>query len=250
MYDKYLFYDQPIPYKSLLLYPITMKDYIDFHIYISCLLLDKNSIPDVNIISMSYLRYIYYEAGHGKKIYLQMLRLLLCMVLHKNTEDEIKFYVKNNNQAFFLIDNIEYNSNDLEEIKNIIFQQNCIDSIDETISKELRDEMLKAEEYRMRQSANKIGSIEDQMICVLISTCLKLDDIYNLTIRKFSKILQRVDHKLHYEIYLSAQMSGMVTFKDKDAIQHWMNDLTKKDKFSNVKVEMESIQQKVEGKDK
>ncbi len=249
MYDRYLFYDKPIPYKSLLLYPATMEDYIDFHVYVNCLLLDKNSIPNVEIIKMSYLRYIYYEAASGEETYLQMLKLLLCMILHKDINEEIKFYIKDN-QAFFSIDNIEYNADDLEKIKEIIFQQNCIAPIDDTIQKELRDEMLAAEEYKLKQNANKICSLEEQMICVLISTPLKLEDIYKLTIRKFNKVLQRVDHKLHYEIYLSAQMSGMVTFKDKNAIQHWMNDLSKQDRFSDVKVDMDAMRNKVEGADK
>ena len=60
-----------------------------------------------------------------------------------------------------------------------------------------------------------MASFEDQMICVLISTNLSLDDIYNLTIRKFIKIIQRVELKMHYQIYLQASLSGFVEFKDK-----------------------------------
>ena len=83
------------------------------------------------------------------------------------------------------------------------------------------------------------------MICVLISTSLKLEDIYNLTIRKFSKVLERVDHKLHYQIYLSAEMSGMVKFKDESKIQHWMADLTRKDRYSDVKIDSEKMHNKI-----
>ena len=85
------------------------------------------------------------------------------------------------------------------------------------------------------------------MICVLISTPLKLEDIYGLTIRKFDKILKRVDAKLHYQIYLSASLSGMVTFKDDNSIQHWMNDLTKSDKYADVKVDMDDMRNKIDG---
>jgi len=34
--------------------------------------------------------------------------------------------------------------------------------------------------------------------------------VYDLPLRKFIKLLQRVDAKLHYEIYMGAAMSGMV----------------------------------------
>lgn len=102
----------------------------------------------------------------------------------------------------------------------------------------------------MRQNKQKMCSLEEQMICVLISTSLTMEDIYKLTIRKFEKILQRVDAKLHYQIYLSASMSGMVKFKDDNAIQHWMNDLTKEDKYSDVKVDMDEMRNKIEGANK
>ena len=79
-----------------------------------------------------------------------------------------------------------------------------------------------------------------------IKVSYKLEDIYKLTIRKFSKMLQRIDHKLHYQIYLSAEMSGMVEFKNKDAIVHWMNDLSNKDEYQDVKVDMEDMNSKID----
>ena len=75
---------------------------------------------------------------------------------------------------------------------------------------------------------------------------MKLEDIYNLTIRKFSKILERVDYKLHYQIYKSAEMSGMVSFKDGNPFKHWMADLTKSDKYEEVKVDAEEMHNKID----
>ena len=247
---KELYFDEPIPYKELNIYPVIMKDYLDFHFAVSCLLIDKNSIPDANIISMSYLRFLYYQAFENNEPYVYMIKLLLCIVLHMKFDEEIKFYVNADDKAFFKINDIEYNADDFDNIVKIIFEQNCITAIDETIQKEIRDALEKAEQYKMQNNKQKICSLEEQMICVLISTSFKMEDIYELTIRKFEKILQRVDAKLHYQIYLSASMSGFVTFKDDSAIQHWMNDLTKDDKYSDVKVDMEEIHHKVESVNK
>lgn len=168
------------------------------------------------------------------------------MVLHIDDDSSFYFGLDENQKAIFKIDGITYNSADCDEITNIIFEQNCIEHIDDTIQKEVRDAMEKAEFYKMKQNAYKMGTLEDQMVCVLISTPLKLEDIYELTIRKFSKILARVDHKLHYEIYLGAQMSGMVKFKDENQIKHWMADLTKSDKYSDVKVDAEAMHHKID----
>ena len=244
-YIKELYFDQPIVYKNLSIYPVTMKDYLDFHWLVSCLLIDKNSIPDVNIISMSYLKFLYYQSSSQDKPYVYMLKALLCMVLHLDLNYEIRFYI-NNDKAFFNIDNVEYNSADFDNIVDIIFEQNCISHIDESIQKELRDEFERAQRYRQQQNNQKICSLEEQMICVMISTPLDMESIYKLTIRKFEKILQRVDAKMHYQIYLSASMSGMVEFKNKDAIKYWMSDLSKDDNYSDVKVDMDDMKNKID----
>lgn len=245
-YDFYLYYDKPVPYKNLNIYPVKMDKYLEFHFYVNCLLLDKNSIPKPEVISMTYLQFLYYMSSTTELPYLYMFKELLKMVLHIDNDDAFYFGLNSNGKAIFKINNEEYDSEDCDKITDIIFTQNCIDHIDDTIQKEVRDAMEKAEAYKMKQNAYKMGTLEDQMICVLISTPLKMEDIYELTIRKFSKILERVDHKLHYQIYLGAQMSGMVTFKNENQIKHWMADLTKSDKYVDVKVDAEAMHHKID----
>ena len=245
-YDYYLFYDKPIPYKELLIYPATMDRYLDFHFYITCLLLDKNSIPNPEVITMTYLQFLYYMASTTELPYLYMFKELLKMVLHIDNDSDLWFGTDPNGKAIFKIKGVIYNSDDLDKITDIIFLQNSIEHIDDTIQKEVRDAMEKAKVYKMKQNEYKMCSLEDQMVCVLISTSLKFEDINKLTIRKFSKILERVDYKLHYEIYLSAEMSGMVKFKDENKIKHWMADLTKSDKYEDVKVDADEMHHKID----
>ena len=245
-YDYYLFYDKPIPYKELLIYPATMDRYLDFHFYITCLLLDKNSIPNPEVITMTYLQFMYYMASTTELPYLYMFKELLKMVLHIDNDSDLWFGTDPNGKAIFKIKGIIYDSDDLNKITDIIFLQNSIEHIDDTIQKEVRDAMEKAMVYKMKQNEYKMCSLEDQMVCVLISTSLKFEDINKLTIRKFSKILERVDYKLHYEIYLSAEMSGMVKFKDENKLKHWMADLTKSDKYEDVKVDADEMHHKID----
>ncbi len=242
-YREYLYFDKPIPYKDLLIYPVKMKDYIPFHIHVNCLLLDKNSINDINVISMPYLKFLYHISEVNQEPYVYMFRMLLCLVLQLDEKTEMHFYVRDN-KAFFSIKGVEYDSDDFDNISKIIMLQNCIEPIDYTIQKEIRDELAKAEMIKSQMNNNKICSLEEQMICVMITTPLKLEDIYELTIRKFEKTLKRVDAKMHYEIYLSASLSGFVEFKNKDAIQYWMNEF-KGDKYSDVTMEMEQMKNKI-----
>lgn len=243
---KELYYDEPISYKDLIIFPVKMKDYLEFHYAVNCLLVEKNNIPDIKIISMSYLRALYYLAVNQNQPYLYMVRMLFCLVLRKPLDTEIKFYVDNNDKAFFEVEGVKYSADDFDEIAKIIMEQNSIKPIDYTVQKEIRDELEKAKKYRERINKNKMCSLEDQMICVLISTSLKLEDIYELTIRKFEKILSRVDAKLHYQIYKQASMSGFVEFKDENAIAHWMSDLENKDPYKEEKVDMEDLSNKID----
>ena len=243
MLDNEIFYiyDDPVPYKDLKIYPVTVRNYMEFHFFVDCLLQEKNSYPDAKIISMSYLRFLYHVSNEENNL-LVKLNFLLRMCLRLE-DDELISYKTENDKAVFYINDKKYTANDFDNIAKIICEQNCVDTIDESIQKELRDEMEKAKELRRRIQNVKMCSFEDILICVMISTPMKLEDIYNLTIRKFGKIVKRIDHKMHYQIYKTASLSGFVKFKTE--ILDWMADLENKDKYSDVKVDKEEIERKV-----
>lgn len=139
----------------------------------------------------------------------------------------------------------EYDKTDFDEIKNIILFQNIPDYDDTYIDPKVEAALKEAEDF-MHRNKSKTASLEDQMVCVLISTALSTEQIHNLTIRKFTKILQRVDHKLHYEIYKTAECSGMVTFKD--GVEHWLSEI-KRNKYSDVIVnsdDYENLKNKIQ----
>ena len=56
-------------------------------------------------------------------------------------------------------------------------------------------------------------------------------------------MLQRIDYKLHYQIYKTAEMGGMVTFKE--SVDHWMSDLSKKNKYEDVVLDYGNLKDKL-----
>jgi len=243
-YEIQYIYDKPVNYKGLEIYPVTMRDYLQFNYYAQCFTLDKNSSRDIKVISMTYLDYMYSSSTKDLP-YFAMFDAIMKLSLRK--KNMVAQYGRNaKGKPIFIIEGTEYSSKDFDEIKNIISEYNLLDLPDDKIQKEIRDNMQKAKELRAKMNGNvKMASLEDQLVCVLISTSLSLEQISDLSIRKFHKILDRVDAKLHYEIYLSASMSGFVEFKDKSVIKHWMSDLTK-NKLDLVP--LEQIQGTVSGK--
>jgi len=244
-YDLYNIYDEAIPYKKdLLIYPARMRKYLQFFTVAQVLLLDKNSVPDAKIIQMSFLDYIYHVAT-DENYYITFLDGLLRLCMHIDDDEKTQYYTDRTGNSFFEIGEEVFDKNDFEKIRKIIIEQNLLNPPDDTIQKSLRDDMEEARRLRQKISGNKTAGIEEQMIAVMISTGLSMTDVYDMTIRKFIKTLERVDHKLHYEIYLAASMSGFVTFKDKSAIKHWLSDLSK-NKLEGL-VRYEDFEEKVSG---
>ena len=250
--EEYFTYDKPVPYKDLLIYPVRIIDYLNFFISVNCLTFEKNKIPDVNIIKMSYLDFLFYTFDKDKngKVYLMMLLEIFKLCL--NIDYKQIEYIKDEKDKLNLIFNLQYekenkkitiDKTDFDNIKNIILLQNIPDYDDTYIDPKVEAALKEAQEF-MNRNKKKIASLEDQIVCVMLALH-ETDEskIHNLTIRKFSKILQRYDYKLHYEIYKQAECSGMVTFKED--INHWMSELSNS-KYSDVIVDYGEFKGKIE----
>ena len=265
-YDRLYTLDEPVPYKNIKIYPVKVKDYDTFYRCISCLTLEKKSIPDIKILKMSYLEYIYNLHIDNKEIdYLLLLDYLLKLCIKDDTVG-INYYFDDANKPVFeighkvldadgnsisdthgveLSENEIFNSEDFDEIRMLICNQNLVELADETIQKEIREKMEEARMMKARESGNKPASFEDTILCLVASTSINLNDAYELSLRKFIKLLQRVDAKLHYQIYMTGATSGMVEYKDKSVLRHWMSDLEKTDKNSDVLFNFDQIKSKV-----
>ena len=265
-YDRLYALDEPVPYKNIKLYPVKVKDYDTFYRCIQSLTLEKNSIPDKKILKMSYLEYLYHLHIENKEIdYLLLLDYLLKLCI-KDDEVRINYYFDRitkkpvlkighrildangkeiPNEYGIEIDGEEFNATDFDEIRIIICNQNLVELVDETIQKEVRDKMEEARRIKAGLNGNKPASFEDTILCLVASTNMSLDQVYELSLRKFIKLLQRVDAKLHYQIYMTAAMSGFVEFKDKSVLRHWMSDFEKENKNSDVLLNFDTVKAKV-----
>ncbi len=214
--DFFYIFDKPVPINGILLYPVLMY----------------------------YLEYLFSISNKQNNL-LEKLNIILSLSTKIDNEN-ISFGFDNKKKPIIKIDDKIINGNDFENIRKIICEQNSIELEDETIQKEIRDKLKEARNFKNKSSNTRMGSLEDQIICILISTSMNMDDIFNMTIRKFVKTLQRVDVKLHYQIYLSASLSGLVEFKDKSFIKHWMSDL-ESDRNENL-IATDSVEKKLSGK--
>lgn len=241
-------FDKSVPYKSLMIHPIRIQDYYEFLFCIPCLMLEKNSIKDPQLalkaISMSYLEYMY-ESTNQENNYTQLFDGLLRLVLNiKDKEKIIKYGYDKNKEPYFMIDNITYYSDDFDELRKIISEQNMIDLPDEKIQKNVRESLEEARKFKQRINNNKVASFEEQIMALATYTGWTPDDIYNMTYRKFILAIRRANQIIMSNIYLTASMSGFVSFKDKSILKSWISDISETDKYSDVKMSPEQLQAK------
>lgn len=254
-YQRYFVFDEPIPYKSLLLYPVRIRDYYDFLYLATCLMLEKNSIRDpimaVKAISMSYLEYMYEISGKDNNFISLFVGLMAIVLNRKDDKDfEIRFYYDENKKPLFKIDNEVFNSEDFDNLRQIIAEQNSLDLPDERIQKDVRDALEEAQRFKQKISNSKTANFEEQLIALALYSGWALDKIYELTVRKFIMSIQRANHMIMSNIYLTASMSGFVTFKDKSILRGWLADTSISDKYSDVKITREELSNKISGNKK
>lgn len=249
--EKFITFDLPIPYKNIKIYPVTVRNYGDFMGYSECLTMEKNSIPDPKIISMTELEYMCHLLQTGEKPYLFWFDkiLSLCLKDEKGFED-IKesmgrYRYDEKGKPFFIIGKDNYTGKDFEEIKRIICIQNIVELPDENISKEVRNSLEKAKEYKRKIAGEVPATLEDYIISLATLTGWDFDYIYNMSIRKFTKCLRRLDMYIHYKIFLSSAMSGMVEYKDKSFIKHWLSGLNDDNKYKDVSMDLDTVQDKI-----
>ena len=249
-YDRYLIFDDPIPYKDLLLYPVKIRDYMLLLTLASCLMLEKNSIRDpvlaVKAISMSYLEYLFFVANPENQL-ISLFAGLLGLVLGKKEDKDfiINYWFDKNGKPFFKIDSTIYNSDDFDQIREIIAEQNGLELPNEKIQKDVRDKMEEARRFKQRMNKSKSASFEEQIVALSLYSGIDLEKLYNITVRKFVMMIRRTNHMIMSNIYLTASMSGFVTFKSKDILRPWIADLEEEDKYSDVKIDLEDMKKKI-----
>lgn len=233
-------------YKNIKIYPFLMKDYEMFEDLISLLLIDKNSIPNINIIKMSYLKFLLFvlpefKDNNGKIVFENVFDKFknFCKYIFKTEKCFLQF---KNNQISLNINNKIFNEEDFDKIKKIILNQNAIPEIDDKLHPDLRAAIKESMEFLAKRQMNNEGTIEDQIISYRCITHEKYDDIKQLTIYQFRKEIQRLNLIQDYRIYKTAELSGFVSFNH--PIPHWTSHISN-DKYDGILMDKKEFENKI-----
>jgi hypothetical protein len=235
--------------QTLLFYPVKMQDCLIFYNCVDCLTIDKNSVPNPKVISMSYLDYLFYIGQQIENGYIYVFKLKEILKLSLCLDDkDIDFVYDDKKHIKIIINNIKYDKNDFEIFKEIICKQNNIELPDNDIHPDVKKALQEAQSFINRNSHP--GTLEDQIDCVMVGLHeIDKQKIKNMSIRTFQRFYQRYSYKIQYQIYKSAEMGGMVSFKK--PIDNWTDnfDRTFEERYSNLMINADKFSKKVKMED-
>jgi hypothetical protein len=241
-------------YKGIKLHPFTMIDYELFEELISTLLFKKNKIPDIEIIKMSYLKFIlcvlpYLKDETSEIIFKDISEKLIQLLSYVFKTNDISFISDKNNKIYIYIKILDkcfsINEKEFDDIKKIILNQNAIPTTDNLLHPDVEKELEEAMDYMARRQQQDDGNIED--LITSYKSEMHFEDynpIKNMTIYQFRKELKRLNLIKEYQIYKTAECSGMVTFKEK--IPHWMSHIKNEVDYSGVMMKKSDFDAKMD----
>ena len=103
----------------------------------------------------------------------------------------------------------------------------------------------KDEKMRLQQMKNDVhATIEKKVTCLTITTNYKYDEIYNMSIRRFTMALATVDDLINYKIMKQAVSSGFVSLPKGKTIEHWIYKPIK-DLYGDAYKSMDEVENQV-----
>lgn len=259
--DKYFTYDEPVPFKGLILYPVTVKDYNEFLSSSACLTLNKNDDPKG--IAMSHIDYLLSKMQDEKEGPLWSLRFtkILELCLHiksglkcpkcgkfmsfeefymkyedpsiENKNDillcgcgekmveTVRFKENEKKKKIFVFDGVELNSQDFNKLRKYIMYQNLPDYKDDSWV----DKAVRddqAARAELKSRGSGTATLERKIMGVCANTHWKIDEVYSLSIRKFLMILGMIDDIMNYTITRTGLMSGFASLPKGETVEHWL----------------------------
>lgn len=239
----FLIYSKPYQYGNIKLYPVKMEHVIEFSMYKESIIVRKDStFCDKKIIKMTYLDFLKHTAINPEiaikyqmpllSYYFQFAIYLLQMVC----KDQEIIIVGTD----LYINNTKITPEIFDDLRRIIIIQNDIDfDIDEFIHYETEQALRKAQNRINKDDAN----IEDYIDSLCVALKYSEEEVMNLSIRKFWRLIKRYNLHENYTICKTGELGGMVKYKE--PIKYWITSIDEEDKFSYVKTDEEALKGKV-----
>ena len=195
-YQKYYFPNaKPIPFKvknnnyTLFIKPIMVEDISFYFDNVGILHIDKNSVNDAKIISMSYLQFLVEILLQQNEEYQRALTKILNLSLGEEYSFTIGHF--ENGKVFLGIQDenkeeiCKINAKEFDKIKEIILCYNDKDYDGRYISEDMRKAMEDYYSIKFRNNYSHIPTLEERKLFVSFKSGLTLSQINEMSYRHF-----------------------------------------------------------------
>lgn len=133
---------------------------------------------------------------------------------------------------------------DFELFRRLVMFQNMPGYRDDSwVDPELRKDYETKLELQNKKN-NFSASIERKVIGIAINTNYKFDEIFSMSIRKFTTMLSMIDELIDYKITKTAMMSGFVSAPKDFKLEHWLYK-SEKDMYGDAYKDYDTLKQEV-----
>lgn len=260
---KYFAKDLPIPYKlkcgyELTLYPILVNQWDLFEECLDIVLIDKNSINDANIISMSYLEFLkeirfnikeeiekgYFFGDNELNKLKQFFHICLKedYISIEKAQNKYLVIIGGLNEENDLVLKATMTNKEFQEVVKIILFQNIKDYDDRKLDPEVQK--IYNDYISLKQRDIHQPTFEEKLNYVLGITGKNVEEINNMTYRRFDGIF---DSMVNRDEYIATKIiEASEKFKcDKTSIYFLYQK--KKDKYADFIQDPQSLRNKIDG---
>lgn len=261
--EPYRAFDAPVPYKELLLYPVQAQDYYKFMSSVGVLGIQKNRTPDVRIIQMSYLQFVFgliLNDVEWRKKFIDIMQLCLKVEVaelsnHRiqrgsfwnemGADRELIFhlngyevdFIDRNERIFIRLNGVELSSAEFDELIRYIHFQNVYDYFDDFINDDVREVIEKF--YSMKNKDIVPPTFEQKIISVMSALGVTKPQVATMTMISVEQLFHSVVRRTDYMIEHNYRAHAM-TDKPLPDIEHWAYK-SNKERFSEVFVNADSF---------
>ena len=242
--EQFVTFGEPVEYKGLKIKPILAKDASRFLDAVSVLQIEKNKIPIVEIIQMSYLEFMinfmvtytdYFNdfawilsrvlgAGVDEDRVVDEFepneilaeKMLNQDVNYKMNGWDFELTLCHPRGAKILLQGVEFTAREFDDLRRIILYQNLYD-FDET---PMSDDFRKVIEqyYDIKNRGIHRPDLEDKAVAIILNTSYTFDSLKEVPLRSFEKLFYDGVSKIDY----MATKSLEPHLKEGKSIDHWI----------------------------
>ena len=265
--DKFATFGHPVEYKGLTMEPIVVGNSERFYEIVGVLQIEKNKIPDVEIIQMSYLEFLLTLCVSNAEILDDMLELfdLVFGNMYKDSllskdddfsphellfmqlsDDEGIYFPNgwdlqiklNGKSSTLVIHGVELNANDFDDVIKIILYQNIYDYKDEEMSEDFRKVI--DQYYALKNKGVHKPTLEERMMAVIVTTAYTMEQVEKMPLRSFDALFHASVSKVDYISSKALEPH----LKEGHHVEHWIY-YQEKGKYDGVFKDAESLAKQI-----